>query len=304
MKPVGPWDAGRTSCSGGATPCLRPPASSVVSTAKAGIRSINGKRWIPARAGITGNTSLCAHALGGLTSWQLVPSDPISRTNAKERGDRSDRTRLFFGSASCLSWFRVSATTRVRQECRVGDEKPKARGADRDSAPRAFDRPRIDFADRLLPDLGPPRSAQHERPGWLELAPTVDRDDYSRPLAQWGGRAVSRPDGRGFRFARQHKSASPGPVPRIVPDRPGVAAMPVPDWVRRVACRRSLTSRCDTSLAATLARPVPRGFPRISSGRPPERLLPPGASFDAVAGRRQPPCPQSGCFARSDCRAP
>lgn len=172
-------------------------------------------------------------------------------------------------------------------------QKPKARGADRDSTPRALDRPRTDFADRLLPDLGPPRSAQHERPGWLEFAPTVDRDVHSRPLAQWGGRAVSRPDGRGFRFARQHKSASPGPVPRIAPNRHGVAAMPVPRWVRRVACRRSLTSRFDTPLAATLARPAIRGSPRISSGRPPERLLPPGASFDAVAGRRQPPCPHS-----------
>ena len=80
------------------------------------------------------------------------------------------------------------------------------------------------------------------------------------------GLAVSRLDGRGI--SRRTDLAPvkgllqlagvlrpvPGPVPRIASDLPAVSRLLVARWVRRAACRRSLTSRFSTPLAATITR--------------------------------------------------
>ena len=99
------------------------------------------------------------------------------------------------------------------------------------------------------------------------------------------GLAVSRLDGRGLSrrtaltpcgaaSARGSCLPFPDPFPRICRDSLAVSRRLVAAWVRRDADRRSLTSRCIASLAATLTRIAFRAaFWRRFSGGP-------------VAGRR------------------
>ena len=143
---------------------------------------------------------------------------------------------------------------------------------------------RTDSLDDLLPAwarLGPLSTKPVSR--WFRTD-GGSRHFWPRPLAQQGGLAVSRLDGRGCRYERQAFRGtpvpSPGPAPRIA-----TTCLPLPAACGLLGpmCRWpgiSLSRRV-TSRTATLTRIVRTAFLR------------PFVSGGLVAGRRLPPCPPS-----------
>ena len=105
-------------------------------------------------------------------------------------------------------------------------------------------------------------------------------------LTQRGGLAVSRLDGRGITLSRTRSRVLP--LFRVRYQTLGAA------WVRRIGCRRTLSSRADAPLAATLTRLATAAFyRRLVSGGPATGGFRrwPRVSYDTVAGRRLSPCP-------------
>ena len=140
-------------------------------------------------------------------------------------------------------------------------------------------------------------------PAWARLGPLSMESQVSasphrrfssrlflpRPLTQRGGLAVSRLDGRGFRFDKtQGLAVFPEPIPRI-PEASHVRYRTTHlRWARPDVCRGTLSPRFVRSLAATLARIAYWTFlrPLVSGSLGGVQALP------AVAGRRLPPCPR------------
>ena len=109
----------------------------------------------------------------------------------------------------------------------------------------------------------------------------------AHPTGWHGGFPTGRPWGFACRTNLSVRATFPGPVPRIARTSSVVTNGLLRGWVRRTGNRRSLTSRADASLAATLTRLASFDVlpTSISSGWP--RRWPPTPAVPAI-----------GCFAR------